>query len=471
MEAPTNPNSTPYLCGFNPEIINSQWEVINLIRRDYDYAQGPLELLLSGSVGSSKSLLMAHIGVTHCLNDGKARLLIGRESMPSLRQTLLKTILDHISLDLREGKDYEFNKTSGQITFANGAMIIPLTWHDKQFSKFRSYEFSAGLIEELTENDSTDAKAMHDEMIGRIGRAKLKGKKPECFVIYATNPDSPSHWAYEYFIKGSLQFANRKTIYSLTTDNPFLPPWYVDHLRNTYDDKMAQRLLYGKWVHIDTDIIYYEYKAEKHFVLTDTKPEVHFPLRLTFDFNIGLGKPMSAALMQYLAHEKKIIVIDEFILPGSRTINILEDVAAKGYFDLPHNPKIIVHGDSTGRHKDTRSVRSDYDIIEHFLANYRRQDNQALHYEIQVPLANPPVRTRHNLVNGRLCNSAKHVSLFIDKRCKVVDEGFTKTKLVDSGSYTEDDNNSYQHVITAIGYAVCAIDKEISRTPSRTVSF
>lgn len=461
-------NSTPFLCGFNPQIIKSQWDAINLVRRDYDYKQGPLELLLSGSVGSSKSLLMAHIGVTHCLKYKKAKLLVGRKSMPDLKKTILQAILDHISEDMREGKDYEYNKTSGVITFANGAMIIPISWGDGLYTKFRSYEFSAGIIEELTENDSDEFVGFHTELIGRIGRVKT----PEPFLIYATNPDSPSHAAYSYFdLSNSNPKPNRKVIYSLTKDNPFLPKWYIENLEATYDSKMIKRLLYGQWLHIETDVIYYEYNPTVHYVLSNTHADPAYPLRFTFDFNIGQGKPMSALAMQYLSGVKQYRAIDEFILPGARTYNIMDEISSKGYLDLPHNPKIIIHGDSTGKSRDTRSIKSDYDIISDYLSNYIRKDKAPIRFEIVVPLANPPIRKRHNLVNGALHNSKNVVSLYIDKRCKVLDEGLTKTKLVDSGNYTEDDSNSYQHVTTALGYAICAVEKEMEITPSRTISF
>ena len=83
----------PSLTQFDPCIIPFQYQVIKDIRKKFDYSKGVYELLLSGSVGSAKSILMAHLAVTHCLLYPYAQALIGRLSMPALKDTLLKMIV------------------------------------------------------------------------------------------------------------------------------------------------------------------------------------------------------------------------------------------------------------------------------------------------------------------------------------------------------------------------------------------
>lgn len=462
--------STPYLSGFNPKAIKSQWEVVKLIRRDFDYKKGVLEILLSGSVGSSKSILMAHMIVTHCLLYSDAKCLVGRRAMPQLKKTLLQAIRSHVSKDMIAERDYSYNKSSGEIKFLNGAEIIPLTWADKNYEKFRSYEFSCGAIEEVTENDSDDFKDMHTEMIGRIGRINSKNSNVrENFILYATNPESPSHYAYDYFIQGSEKHETRKVVYSLTRDNPFLPDWYIPQLEATYDKKMAQRLLGGKWIYIQTDVIYYEYDQQTHFCLSDTKVNPLYPIILTFDFNIGEGKPMSCAIAQYI--DPYYVIIDEVILGGSRTIDVMEEIQGRGYFDMPENPRITIHGDATGKHRDTRNNRSDYDIICSYLDKYERKDRMEIIYELEISTSNPSLRNRHNIVNGRLKNSKGEVNIKIDKRCKKINEGFNKTKLIPGGKYAEDDSKDYQHVTTAIGYMIYRIEKKKSRGRTTVIQF
>ena len=70
-----------------------------------------------------------------------------------------------------------------------------------------------------------------------------------------------------------------------------------------YDAKMVLRMLKGQWIFISTDVIYHCYDPSLHDV---DKLEVikSLPLRLSFDFNIALGKKMSSCLGQFNKHAK-----------------------------------------------------------------------------------------------------------------------------------------------------------------------
>ncbi len=448
--------STPNLWEFNPNIIPTQMEVIDLIRyhapkmRLYD--NGPLEIMLSGSVGSAKSLLMAHLAVTHCLQYDRAKVCLGRKTLPDLKSTIFLKIIEHLEGALTEGVNYWVIKDEATIRFSNGSSIISRSWHDKKYaSKFRSLDISMFIIEELTENTSEECKAFYTEAIARVGRLM---HVPEAIVVAATNPDDPSHWAYDHFILGCKSNTNRFVFYSKTKDNPFLPKWYYDSLRSKYDRKMASRLLDGAWLYINTDVIYYEYDHTRHFG-HDLKTTPGLPICFTFDFNIAKGKPMSSTV--YQRSHSQFRFLDEVVIEGSRTLDQMEEWAAKGYLDLPGNPTVLIYGDATGRHADTRSNNSDYDIIDDFLFRFTRKDGQRLEYEIEVGLTNPSIRDRHNIVNGQLRSASGISSILIDKKCNTIDEGFRKTKLKDGSKYIEDDSAScpYQHITTAIGYGIC----------------
>ena len=126
------------------------WNDINV----RDYSGGAHEFLLSGSVGSAKSLTLAHIVVTHCLMYDNARFGIGRLALPQLKQTLCLKIREHLH---EEGIDYRYNETTGSFKFTNGSTIPTLSWSDGNIAKLGSYEFSGFGIEELTETKTSDA--------------------------------------------------------------------------------------------------------------------------------------------------------------------------------------------------------------------------------------------------------------------------------------------------------------------------
>jgi hypothetical protein len=259
----------------------------------------------------------------------------------------------------------------------------------------------------------------------------------------ASNPDAPGHWVYKYFIQSKDPF--RKTYYSVTSDNPFLPKSYIDKLLSIYDAKMARRMIYGEWIEISDEVIYYTYDSKHNFRNISYEVLDSVPVCLAFDFNIAIGKPLSLAFIQHYGDQTH--VFNEVVIEGLKTRQALEEAKEKGL--LPRHRKYIIHGDATGRSRDTRNNNSDYDIIEEFM----REHN--LDYEMQVPRSNPPIKERHNLMNGRICNAKGQRRLFVYKDAATADEGLRLTVLKKGASYIEDDSFSAQHITTAIGYSVC----------------
>lgn len=455
----TTTSSTPNYQEFNPRIIPTQIRVIKDVKKRYDYALGVHEILLSGSIGSSKSILMAHIVVDHCIRNKGARALLGRRALPDLKATIYTKVLEHLEGAFIEGVHYQKNDTTGKILFQNGSEILSRSWADKRYTKMRSLELSMAVIEELTENQEQD---FYNEIKMRVGR--LPHIKQN-LIICATNPDSPSHWAYKYFIEGQEKFDTRHVYYSVTTDNPFLPAWYIDQLKKDLDPKLALRMLYGQWIEISKEIIYYAYDNQKQY-LRDTEYEINksYPIWLSWDFNIGEGKPMSLIAAQVI--DDTIHVFKEWVIEGMRTLDSCEEVEGSGILEKADH--FIVTGDSAGKNRDTRSKGSDYDIIMKYLSNVE-VNGRPISLERYVLPKNPPIRTRHNMVNAYCLNDQNEIRLFLYKGLKTLDEGLRLTSLKKNGNLIEDDSKSYQHVTTALGYLLNAARIKESRTKHQTV--
>lgn len=441
-------SDVPTLEEFNPQVVPYQMEVINDVFSHNYVDDGKLELLLSGSIGSAKTLLMAHIIVVACLEYEGLECGIGRVTLPDVKSTLFKMILDHLA-DLREGTDYWYSEPSGIIRFSNGSSIKCFSWKDKRYSKFRSYPFAIFVIEELTENLTNDA---YEEIKMRVGR---QTHIPFALLMCATNPDEPDHWAYEYFIANTTNNPNIKVYYSRSEDNKTLPKWYIPSLKKTMSPLMAKRMLEGQWIRIAAQAIYHAFDENVNVIdsyeFKDTRA-----LQLAFDFNIGKGKPMSCALSQE-DEQGNEFVFDEVILPGMRTKNVLEEIDARGWFDLAK--EVRIYGDRDGSSNDTRGTKTDYDIIVKFIEGLDRPEGLSDFKKdeslfLKIPKSNPPVRKRHNLVNAGFNNDLGESSIFIVKSCKKTIKGFKLTALVKGGKYIEDDSKDYQHVTTAFGYQI-----------------
>jgi hypothetical protein len=373
-----------------------------------------------------------------------AGIIVGRRVLKDAKNTIWAMIFKHYP----EFKQY-WNKTLNTISLPNGSIIYLVSWDKGDYDKFRSYEVSMVVIEELTENDTIE---MVTELRLRLGRAQ---GVPENVLICATNPDSPMHPAYQYFIE--QQGESRRVFYSRTEDNPFLPAWYIESLRKTLDPKMVRRMLYGEWIEINSENVYYEYDDLRVYRDQPYKWNYAYPLDLMFDFNNSkAGKPMSVGAGQWINgifHLGKT-----WIIPGMRTLDMLDEVANDGYLDMPF-PSIRLFGDASGKAQDTRSNKSDWDLIEYFMANYKPKQALGfgppplkLSYRMEVPLANPPIKLRHNTMNALFNNDLKETRFFIYKEAKDAAKGFRLTKLIEGAHLKEDDSLREQHITTACGY-------------------
>lgn len=442
--------TTPTVSEFKP--LPQQLEVIKDIRTKYKYNHLH-EVLLSGSVGSAKTLALAHLVVSHCIIYENAFVGVGRLTMPSLKETLLDVILKHMLGEV----EFQYNMVRGQILFANGSKIQTFSWADKNYQKFRSYEFTAFAIEELTETNTDE---FYTEIYSRVGRTKHVKEK---WIVSATNPGDPEGWIYKRFIDSNKP--TRHVYYSRTHDNPFLADSYIADLEENLDPRMCRRLLYGEWLSINQENVYYSYEKDKNFINESYRVNANYPIRISFDFNIGAGKPLSLIFAQYI--DKVFHVFNEVIIEGARTENALEDAAARGLLDFSTN--YIINGDATGKSRSTNSNHSDYEVIRNFLDNYKQERGSYINYRMDVPLSNPRVRDRHILVNGLLHNAKGERRIFVYKDAPTVDEGLRLTKLKPGANYVEDDSKYYQHCTTALGYMCSAAVKNENKKPIGTM--
>ena len=434
--------STPSVFEFRPEI-PWQRKLINDVLYNYDYNLGTHVALCSGSVGSGKSLPAAHLAVRHCLEHTGARVLLGRKSLPDLKDTIFKKIIEHIDCsELKAGTDFRVREDIARIQFRNGSEIISRSWSDRKYKKLGSIEASAAIIEEGAENDDEDKKAFEFFKM-RVGRLPHINQN---WIIIPTNPDEPDHWIFKDII--SKPNSTTHIYYSKLSENPYLPESYEQNLRENMDPLMARRMLDGEWISIIGKGVYHAY-SDKNRIHSNYTVNPRYPVLLSWDFNIGEGKPLSMCLMQYIHGVFHIFA--EVVVEGMRTEESCDELAERGLL----NPDwtFEIHGDASGRARDTRNLRSDWDIIRKFMDNYS-SGGRRLKYSFEVPRSNPPVRERHNTVNAFCCNAHGELRLFVYDGAETVDQGLRMTKLKKNGNYIEDDSKAYQHVTTSLGYAI-----------------
>ena len=454
-------SDVPSFTEFDPCLIKWQARFVRDIWFKFDYTKGAHQVLASGSVGSAKSLACINTYLKHLLTFPKATGLLGRLTLGDLKDTSIKLLLDHMEGDLVEGTHYEYNRSKQQFEFLNGSVSLSRSWHKKNFKQFRSLKLSIGFIEELTENDDNFWPA-YTAILERLGRLP---HVPMNLMMGATNPDGTSHPAYTHFIDPTNHNEFRHVYYSLTSDNPFLPDWYIENLKENLTEKEILRQLYGQWVDLDTEKVYYAYSEEKNFRNREYQIDPNLPIDIMHDFNIGFQKPMSAAVAQY--RNGNYHIFKEYVVQGARTNDIMEEMANDGLFNYRNSFRIF--GDASGKNNDTRSISTDYSLISKFLSNYQRPDQSYLNFALHIPTKNPPIRKRHNLVNGKCENANGATRFYIYKTAPTAHHGMIKTGFKKGSNYLEDDSaqHPYQHITTAIGYYICKNENMQEQKQSR----
>lgn len=430
-----------HLSEFDPYLIEWQGDVIDYIE-DFDFEQhGRLDLLFSGTLGSAKSTLGAHLAIKHCLELSESRCYVGRRVESDLKKTLWQEILDHVAMDFKEGRDYKLNRGDLRITFKhNNSELCGVSWANVSPQKFRSHKISMFVVEELTENEDENDEACVRQIMSRLER--LLHIKRNMFIGMC-NPDDPEHWVYKMFFEN--QSESTMPFVSSMMDNPFLPLTYRNNVLKSVSPSEAQRLVYGKWVSLKGKTIYREYDKERQYRDEDYTLMPGLPVWFTWDFNIGEGKPISAIFFQYDPQRDHFHFFNEVVLDSTTTEDAMYEVINRKILDARF--RYCLTGDSAGKHRDTRSKRDDYMIIQELMKKHGAR------VEYCVLPSNPPIRTRHGLVN-RYCKNALGDRRLTIWKCPTASDGLRLTKLKDGGQYIEDDSKRYQHISTAIGYGI-----------------
>jgi len=267
--------------------------------------------------------------------------------------------------------------------------------------------------------------------------------------------DEMDSWMYRRFVEnfGTItaqgkgdnwwwEESDRKlAVYATTHCNlKHLPSDYVEKLTDSLTPRMFDRQVLSKWM-AEGSGIYYGFSREKSVTEAADYEAGLGQVWLTCDFNIGEGKPMSWALCQ--ERKGRLYQWAEIILDTADTNQAAEEVAAR-LADVGLSPaEVHVCGDASGRARDTRSKRTDYEILrEH---GFVHQD---------VPTKNPPIRERHNAVNVAFCSKSGERRYLIHPRCTGTIHGWLTTRIKKGANYIEQET-THQHITTALGYLIC----------------
>lgn len=207
------------------------------------------EVLYGGAAGGGKSAFGCMWLIEMCQQYPGSRWLMGRSKLKTLKETTLASFFD-ISSKLGVTDQYNYNQQSGVIYWSNGSQIILkdlfLYPSDPNFDSLGSLEITGAFIDECNQIVYKAWQVVKSRIRYKLSEFGLKPK-----MLGSCNP--AKNWVYSKFFipyrKNELP-TYRKFIQALPTDNPHLPPDYLESL-GQLDEQSKQRLLYGNWEYLD----------------------------------------------------------------------------------------------------------------------------------------------------------------------------------------------------------------------------
>jgi len=290
-------------------------------------------ILYSGAYGAGKTLLMSNIVIMECLRYPKSLWFFGAQTIPNLRDTVVRTFLEEIGLFQEQiniarsklGEDSAalniklqkyFNISTMSFKFFNGSEVLFRSCDDA--SKFKSLNLDGFAIDEPVDIDE-DVFLM---LQGRI-RARHTDRN---LGIMAGNPAGRMNWVYQKFFEKPLP--DYYVVHTTTYDNTFLSADYITGMEQSYDEDYKRRYLYGEWGSFEGQV-YKDFNYNKH-VGNYRDHEVKYHMA---GFDDGTRNP-AALLVIGVDNDKNLFIKDEFYETGMVDAEKTEAIAA---FDMKYN--------------------------------------------------------------------------------------------------------------------------------------
>ena len=203
------------------------------------------EIIYGGAAGGGKSAL----GVLWLIEQSQTypgtRWLMGRSKLKTLKESTLNSFFD-LTTKLKISKQYKFNSLTGVIYWNNGSEILLKDLYaypaDPNFDSLGSLEITGAFIDECNQITYKAWQIVKSRIRYKLNEFDLLPK-----MLGTCNPSK--NWFYSKFFipykNKSLQ-PGKAFIQSLPTDNPNLPPSYLESLLSL-DENSKQRLYYGNW--------------------------------------------------------------------------------------------------------------------------------------------------------------------------------------------------------------------------------
>jgi hypothetical protein len=303
-------------------------------------------ILYGGAIRGGKSYWLLLTFISLCSKYPKSRWCVVRESLPTLKRTLIVSLQQIIEQGLQPHIK-EFNRDTFTLTFKNGSQIIFMAEsfdEDKELNRFRGLEINGGGFDELNEcNQATFYK-----MIERAGTWNHAIGNAPILVLSTCNPTH--EWVkevwYDRWVDNTLP-QTWEYIPAKITDNPYVSSEYLESLKENMPEDEYRKFVNGDWNVVKiVNPFFYAYDKQRH-----TSAEAVFnPNRQIFisvDFNLN---PFSV-IFAHIWRDNKMHchIFDEMSIENGSIGSLCDHIQSKyGKYKYAFN----ITGDAMGKRGD-----------------------------------------------------------------------------------------------------------------------
>lgn len=426
----------------------------------------PQLILGGGAAGGGKSYLGSCWLVSSCMRFSDIRAVVARKTLKSLKGSTWNTIKKVCKeWGLKEGVHYKINNLDGILTFWNDSVIIMQEMvdlpSDPNFERFGSSEFTIAFIDEVSEISERAVEVLFSRLRWRTAETFKTAR-----MMMSTNPCIT--WVRSRFVQddeGNPITCREGEAYVPFSvfDNPDVQfvQTYVAALNKITDKATRERLLYGNWDFVDSNIMaaYWNFDGQTHLIekLSEKVYDPMKPIISGWDFNVA--PYMSELEFQFNYDKKEIYIIEENLGKPENKENNTPALANKikdKKISHNHIGGIVITGDPAGAARSTQTEDgvNNYTIIE------QNMKNGVLRPRIKLLSKQPPLVTRLEFVNA-IFSGYDGWKVMIDLRCRKLTEDLiyqtknadgTKCKKKVTNAKTGGKEEKYGHLSDILDY-------------------
>lgn len=374
---------------------------------------------LVGGYGSGKSMASVMEAILCSLETPGAPGILVAPTFQMLRDTLYPMLISTL-----EKMDVEF-------TEARSEFKVKLPWGSEVW--FKSGDAPDRMRGSSLAWAGLDEAAYMPREVFEIAASRLRhpsAKKPRLFIT--TTPEG-YNWLWEEFCEKHKNHPEYALIRARTIDNPHLPAFYVERLKDVYSGPFLKQYLDGEFVCATEGLVFPQFSRSLH--LKAQKYDASLPVLCGMDFNVD---PMTCVVGQL--HGEDLFLLKEIVLPHSST----EEMAPILRREFP---EAMVYADYTGRARNHVTGKSDLDLLREF--GFSVKTRRIAH-----------VKDKLHAVNRRLRNAlSDETTLYFHPEMKKTISSFEKLTW-DSEGRGVDKRHGHDHLADCVAYLVYGLDTE-----------